>query len=114
MRLPVGARAGTGSWLVQRASAIVLAILIPLLAGRALAAMPAGFAAWQALWAPPWVRVAVLLCGVAWAMHAWIGMRDILMDYVPAIALRLVLYLAVGVTLAASVAWLEVVVWRLP
>ena len=73
--------------------------------------MPLDFAGWQALFAPLWLRVLMLLASLALALHAWVGMRDIFMDYVHPIGLRLALYLAVIVTLAASVAWLAAVLW---
>ena len=47
----------------------------------------------------------------ALALHAWIGMRDILMDYVHHSGVRLALTLAVIVTLAACVLWMAAVLW---
>lgn len=113
MKLATGARTGTGAWLLQRATAAILALLLPVLLWRLLAAVPVDYTAWRAIFAPAWVRVALLLASVALALHAWVGMRDILMDYVSAMAVRLLLYLAVVATLAASVAWLLVVLWSL-
>jgi succinate dehydrogenase / fumarate reductase membrane anchor subunit len=101
-----GAHSGTGAWLLQRASAVVLALALPLLALRLLAAQPGDFAGWQALFAPLGMRVVVLLTCVVLALHAWVGMRDILMDYVRPTGLRLALYVAVITVLAGSVAWL--------
>jgi succinate dehydrogenase / fumarate reductase membrane anchor subunit len=63
------------------------------------------------LFAPLLLRVLIVLCGAAVALHAWVGMRDILMDYVHATGLRLALYLAVIVILAGSVAWLVATLW---
>jgi succinate dehydrogenase / fumarate reductase membrane anchor subunit len=106
-----GSHTGTGTWLLQRATALVLALALPGLTLRFLLAMPSGFSAWQALFAPLWVRVLMLLSGVALALHAWVGMRDIFMDYVHPTGLRLALYLAVIGTLAGCVAWLAAVLW---
>lgn len=111
MKLTTGAHTGTGTWLMQRASAVMLALTLPGLALYVLAALPLDFAGWQALFAPLWLRVLMLLTAAALALHAWVGMRDILMDYVQSTSLRLALYLAVIVTLAASVAWLAAIVW---
>lgn len=107
-----GAHTGTGNWLLQRATAGVLAVALPGLMAYVLIAMPLDFAGWQALFAPLWLRVLMLLASLALALHAWVGMRDIFMDYVHPIGLRLALYLLVIVTLAASVAWLAAVLWR--
>jgi succinate dehydrogenase / fumarate reductase membrane anchor subunit len=111
MKSATGSHTGTGTWLVQRATALVLAVALPGLMIPFLAAMPLDFAGWQALLAPLWLRVLLLLTGAALALHAWVGMRDIFMDYVHPTGLRLALYLAVMVTLAGSVAWLAAVLF---
>lgn len=111
MKLAVGAHTGTGTWLMQRATAIVLSVALPGLMIHFTLAWPVDFAGWQALFAPLWMRVLLLLTVLALALHAWVGVRDILMDYVHFTALRLALYLAVIITLAGSVAWLAAILW---
>lgn len=111
MKSATGSHTGTGTWLLQRATALVLALALPGLAIHFLSALPTDFSGWQALFAPLWLRVLVLLSGAALALHAWVGMRDIFMDYVHSTGLRLALYLVVIVTLAGSVAWLAAVLW---
>jgi succinate dehydrogenase / fumarate reductase membrane anchor subunit len=111
MKPATGAHTGTGTWLLQRATAVALALALPGLAIYFLAAMPIDFSGWQALFAPLWLRVLMLLTIAALAMHGWEGMRDIFMDYVHHTGLRLALYLAVIVTLAGSVAWLAATLW---
>ncbi|MDP1644898.1 MAG: succinate dehydrogenase, hydrophobic membrane anchor protein [Thiobacillus sp.] len=111
MKSATGSHTGTGTWLVQRATAVVLAVALPGLMIPFLAAMPLDFAGWQALFAPLWLRMLILLTGAALALHAWVGMRDIFMDYIHPTGLRLALYLAVMVTLAGSVVWLAAVLF---
>lgn len=111
MKAATGAHTGTGTWLLQRATAVALALALPGLAIYFLAALPIDFTGWQALFAPLWLRVLMLLTMAALALHAWVGMRDIFMDYVRPTGLRLALYLAVIVTLAGSVAWLAATLW---
>ncbi len=111
MKSATGSHTGTGTWLVQRATAVVLALTLPGLVVYFLAAKPRDLAAWQALFTPLSLRVLILLCGVTLALHAWVGMRDIFMDYVHPTGVRLALYLAVIVTLTGSVAWLAATLW---
>lgn len=111
MKSATGSHTGTGAWLLQRATAVALAVALPGLAVYCLAALPLDFAGWQALFAPLWLRVLMLLTAAALALHAWVGMRDIFMDYVHHMGLRLALYLAVIVTLAGSVVWLSAILW---
>lgn len=109
MRAAPGAHSGTVSWLLQRASAVLLAIALPALAIYLIAALPLDYAGWRALFAPVGLRVVLMLTAVALALHAWIGLRDILMDYVHPLGLRLALYLVLMVLLAGSVGWLAFV-----
>lgn len=111
MKSATGSHTGTGTWLLQRATAVALALALPGLAIYFLAALPIDFTGWQALFAPLWLRVLMLLTMAALALHAWVGMRDIFMDYVRHTGLRLALYLAVIFTLAGSVAWLAAALW---
>jgi len=112
MKTATGSHTGTGTWLVQRATALVLAVTLPSLTIRFLAAMPLDFARWQALFAPLWVRVLMLLTGVALALHAWVGMRDIFMDYVHHTGARLLLYLGVILTLAGCEIVMIMTLWK--
>lgn len=106
------AHSGTLAWLVQRGTAWILAIVLPLLLLRVALAVPVDHAGWQALFAPVWVRLGWVFAALALALHAWIGMRDILMDYVRPLAVRLVLDVCVLAVLVASVAGLVAALWR--
>ena len=53
-----------------------------MLFARRLAAPADDYAAWKALFAGQWMSFATFLFVVSLLMHAWIGMRNILMDYV--------------------------------
>jgi len=111
MNSATGSHTGTGTWLLQRATAVVLALALPVLTACFLTALPFDFVSWQALFAPLWLRVLLLLTVLALALHAWVGMRDIFMDYVHHTGLRLALVLTVIVTLAGSVVWFSAIVW---
>lgn len=113
MKAATGSHTGTGTWLLQRATAVVLALALPLLLIHFLRASPDDFSGWRALFTPSWLRVLMLLAATAMALHAWVGMRDIFMDYVRSTGLRLALYLGVILILAGSVAWLAAVLWGL-
>jgi len=111
MKSATGSHTGTGTWLLQRATAVVLALSLPGLMTYFLATLPTDYVGWQALFASQWLRVLMLLTAAALALHAWVGMRDIFMDYIRPTGLRLTLYLATIVTLSGSVAWLAAVLW---
>lgn len=91
-RVVVGAHYGFRDWLVQRLTAVVmLAYTVALLA--AIVLMPVhDFESWRQFFQCAWVRVLSSVTVVALMWHAWIGVRDIWMDYVKPVALRVTLH----------------------
>lgn len=110
-RIITGAHYGLKDWLVQRVTALVMAIYAVLFAGTVLVCSPANYGQWQALFAPQWMRLASLLFFLSLFWHAWIGMRDILMDYIKPTAVRLGLQVVVILLLVAYAAWAVQILW---
>ena len=81
MRLAARARRGTEIWLLQRASALLMAVCLPLLLAYVLLQGPHDYWTWRALFAPLPAKLAVLLFVAALLVHGWIGLREILIDY---------------------------------
>jgi succinate dehydrogenase / fumarate reductase membrane anchor subunit len=111
-RVVVGAHYGLRGWLVQRVSAIVMALYTLLFVLVVGAARPADHAAWKALFGQGWMRFATLLFFTSLFLHAWVGMRDILMDYVKPAGLRLALEVAVILMLVGCAGWAVQILWR--
>ena len=111
-RLVVGAHYGLRDWLAQRITAVIMALYTVIMAGVFLNHAPFTYDAWKAVFAQGWMRVATLLFAVSLAWHAWVGMRDILMDYVKPDGLRLALRIGVLLLLAAYVGWTIQILWR--
>ncbi len=112
MRILVGAHYGTSQWLRQRLTAVIMAVYTVLMVVLFAVARPDGYDAWKALFAPGWMRVATLLFFLSVCYHAWVGMRDILMDYIKPAGLRLFLYTAVILALSGYAAWAVQIMWR--
>jgi succinate dehydrogenase / fumarate reductase, membrane anchor subunit len=108
---PVGAHYGLGDWLLQRLTAVVMAVYTIAAAGCLLAGHPSSYADLRSMFANGLVRMGTMLFFAALLYHAWVGMRDILMDYVKPTGLRLALQVAVALSLvayliaAASILW---------
>ena len=113
MRTVVGAHYGLRGWLAQRVTAVVMVLYTLLLVVVLAAARPADYAAWKALLASGLMRFATLLFVVSVLLHAWVGMRDILMDYVKPAGLRLALHVAVICLLVGYAGWAVQILWRL-
>jgi succinate dehydrogenase / fumarate reductase membrane anchor subunit len=111
-RVIVGAHYGLRGWLVQRISAIVMALYTLVFVVAIAAAKPGDHAGWKALFSHGWMRFATLLFFVGLFLHAWVGMRDILMDYVKATGLRLALQVVVIAMLVGAAGWAVEILWR--
>jgi succinate dehydrogenase membrane anchor subunit len=112
-RVIVGAHYGLGSWIVQRVSAVVMALYTLLFAGLLLASGPLSYASWKAMFAPGWMRFATFLFAASVLAHAWVGMRDIWMDYVKPTGLRFALEVATALLLIGCGAWALQILWRM-
>lgn len=111
-RVVVGAHYGLRDWLAQRITAVILAVYSVIIAVVLLAAQPITYAVWRDLFAQGWMRVATLLAAASFAWHAWVGVRDILMDYVKPDGLRLALQVLVLVIIAGYLGWTVQILWR--
>lgn len=109
-----GSRSGLTIWLLQRASAVWLAVALPALLLAILLGGPFDYPAWVALFKPLWVRLALLLTMVALLAHAWIGMREVMMDYVQPMVLRLPLLFVFLAAALLCFTWTAHILWSLP
>ena len=108
---PVGAHYGVGNWLVQRFTAVLMAVYTVLAGVYVCWSAPASYADWKALFAGGFFRLATMLFLASLIWHAWIGMRDILVDYLHPYGLRLVAHAAVAIVLAFYLIWSISILW---
>jgi succinate dehydrogenase / fumarate reductase membrane anchor subunit len=100
-----GGFSGLRAWVIQRLSAIYLALFTLVAAAAFLLAPPQSYEAWRATVAQPWIQLASALFILALVAHAWIGLRDVVMDYVKPVGLRLLVLFAIVLVLGASALW---------
>ena len=110
-RLVVGAHYGVKDWLAQRVTAIVMAVYTVVLLVAFLGAQEFSYAAWAGLFAKQWFKLFSLVTFLGLFYHAWVGIRDIWMDYVKNAGLRLLLQLATIFWLIACAAWTVQILW---
>jgi len=111
-RAVTGAHYGLRDWLAQRITAAIMAVYSVILLVVLVGGAPITYAVWQDLFAQGWMRVATLLFAVSLAWHVWVGMRDILMDYVKPAGVRLALEVAVLLAIAGALGWTVQILWR--
>lgn len=110
-RVVTGAHYGLREWLVQRVTAVVMAVYTLIFAGYLLLQSPVDYDIWSALFANNVVRSFTLLFLLCMFYHAWVGMRDIVMDYVKSAGVRLVMHVAVILVLILYAIWSVQILW---
>jgi succinate dehydrogenase membrane anchor subunit len=110
-RHPVGAHYGLTDWLIQRLSAIVMVVYTALVLGIALWSGGIDYALWEQLFVHGGFKLASFLFMVALLYHAWIGMRDIYMDYLKPVALRLTFEAITVIVLIGYLGWTIQILW---
>jgi succinate dehydrogenase / fumarate reductase, membrane anchor subunit len=112
-RLVVGAHYGLRDWLSQRVTAALMALFTVVLILQVLFGGPLDYDRWAGIFSRQWMRVLTFSVIVALLIHAWVGMRDIWMDYVKPVVLRLTLQMLTIVWLVGCAGWAIQVLWRL-
>ena len=110
-RIVVGAHYGLRDWLVQRVTAVVMALGSLVLGGYLLLHPHLGYDGWTALFSSQPVRAFALLFLLSLFYHAWIGVRDIVMDYVKPAGARLVIHVLVILALILYAIWSVQILW---
>ncbi|MFA7439284.1 succinate dehydrogenase, hydrophobic membrane anchor protein [Castellaniella sp.] len=117
-RLVVGAHYGTRDFIVQRATAVIMAVYTLILVLYAVFVPNLGFESWRAFFTftagtLPLGQLLATLAFLSLAWHAWIGVRDIWMDYAHSDGLRLFLEVLTALWLVAAVFFFGQVLWSL-
>ncbi|MDR7375619.1 succinate dehydrogenase / fumarate reductase membrane anchor subunit [Rhodoferax ferrireducens] len=114
-RVVTGAHYGLRDWLAQRVTAGIMALFtVVVLAQLLLAKGPIGYDIWAGIFAAQWMKIVTFTVIVALLYHVWVGMRDVLMDYVTSMVwLRLLLQIFTLVWLVGCAGWAIQVLWRL-
>ncbi len=102
MSLPM---TGLRAWIVQRATAVYVGLFVLYLLFHFAGDAPGSFEEWRAWIRQPGISVSWALFFAALLLHAWVGMRDVVLDYVHNTALRLVVLLAVAGFLLGQGFW---------
>ena len=109
-RIVTGAHYGLRDWLMQRVTAVVMALYALAMAGWLLHS-GLNYDAWTALFSSSVVRTFSLLFLLAVYSHVWVGVRNIVMDYVKPAGLRLVIYVVVILALLLYMIWSVQILW---
>ena len=96
---------GLRPWIIQRISAVFLAAYCLYFAYSIIVLQPITAEVWYAWYATPFNNISMALFIVAVIWHAWIGIRDVFLDYVPNVVARMFLLTLVASVLLGSALW---------
>ena len=103
---------GMRLWLSQRLTALVMVFYIVLLVIMLLIMQFAGFTAWHNFVSPIWFRLLTLIFFMCLFMHAWLGVTDVLQDYIFNKTLRGYMQITVDILLLVYLAWISIILWN--
>ena len=105
---------GSRAWLMQRISAVYLMAYIVMFGLYLLLDAPTSYLAWREWMSVPFIAVATSGFFAMLLMHAWVGLRDVIMDYARPAVLRFILLTSVALGLFAMGLWVLRVLMLIP
>jgi succinate dehydrogenase / fumarate reductase membrane anchor subunit len=112
-RLVVGAHYGMKDWLAQRVTAVVMALYTVILLVTFLTGSDFSYEGWSGVFGMTWFKIATFTTFMVLFYHVWVGVRDIWMDYVKSVALRLTLQMATMLWLIGCAGYAARIIWRI-
>jgi succinate dehydrogenase / fumarate reductase membrane anchor subunit len=102
---------GMRTWLLQRLTAIYMLLFCFGFAIYVSGQTVSDFASWQAVFHHPFINITTLIFFYSLLYHAWVGVRDILIDYVGLSWLRFMLWIVVTLLLVTMGVWVSMILY---
>jgi succinate dehydrogenase / fumarate reductase, membrane anchor subunit len=112
-RLVVGAHYGLKDWLSQRITAVLMAVFTIVLLVQVIFGARMSFYKWSGIFATQWMKFLTFIVIVALLVHVWVGVRDVCMDYIKPLWMRLSAQVFTLAWLVGCAGWAIQVLWRL-
>ena len=111
-------RSGLSDWIIQRVSAVILAVYFVVIVGWLFNASDVSYSTWHDFMTHSAMRIFSLLAIVSLAAHAWIGMWTVFTDYLTvrqmgpkASFIRLIAQIGMGLAVFVYVVWGIMILW---
>lgn len=109
----VGAHYGLKDWLAQRVTGVVMVVFTLVVAAALLQGAGGSYDSWRAFMSAGLMRFLTFVFIVSLCWHAWVGVRDIWMDYVQPAGIKLALHVLTLLALVGYAGWAAQIIWRL-
>lgn len=99
------ALSGLRAWMVQRFTAVYMLLFIAFVLPHFLFNRPRSYEEWRDWITTPFILIATALFFVVLLLHAWVGLRDVMMDYVRTLPIRVALLASLAFLLIGLGLW---------
>lgn len=106
-------RSGLHDWMIQRVSAVVLAVYVIYISIFVFSTTNLQFSVWQGLFAQTGFKIFSFIAITSLCFHAWVGLWVISTDYMKSVAVRMVFQVAVIISCFAFLLWGAHILWSL-
>jgi len=104
---------GLKTWIIQRVSAVILAVYLVFIFGIIFIYSPLQYVSWKALFQYNSVKIFTALALLSLIAHAWIGLWTVTTDYLKPLALRFLTQLCILFALFSYVFWGFCIIWSI-
>jgi succinate dehydrogenase / fumarate reductase, membrane anchor subunit len=103
---------GLRAWLVQRATAVYMLLFLVFLLVHFLRDRPTSYLTWHIWIVSPMISITGLVFCAALLAHMWVGLRDVILDYVKPLAVRVLALALLVLGLIGLGAWVIRILWH--
>jgi succinate dehydrogenase / fumarate reductase membrane anchor subunit len=103
---------GFRAWLIQRVSAVYMLAFILFALLHFLLDPPHSYETWNGWVSRPGITSAIAVFFIAVLAHSWVGLRDVMVDYIHWTALRIASLVLLAAALLATSAWVVAILVR--
>ncbi len=102
---------GLRAWAVQRVTAVYMLLFIVFFLAHFVVDPPHSYQAWHGWMMNSSVSIVTAVFFAALLAHAWVGLRDVILDYIHTMVFRVGLLMLLGFGLTALGVWVMRILW---
>lgn len=102
---------GMRTWMLQRLTAVYILLYLLFFIITVYRQPLHDFSHWRTLFVSPFSNIATLVFFYSLLFHAWVGMRDILIDYVQVASIRYFFLLLITLGVIAMAIWVSMILF---
>lgn len=102
---------GMRTWILQRLTAVYMVLYLLVFTFYLFSLSTLSYSVWRDMFTNPVVNIATFFFFFSILYHAWVGVRDILIDYLPWAPLRFLVWSLMTFTLIALGVWAAMILY---